>query len=118
MDNSVKKTTEMRIRVGLNAEQHPVKIKWRADDSTEKKSKEAKAMLLSFFDKNSLDTLKIDLWTNEMQVMEMDRFMFQTLRALADTYFRATQNKELAQEMQKFVQYFGERTEIISNDKG
>ena len=31
-------------------------------------------MLLSLFDKDDLDTLKIDLWTKDMQVMEMDRF--------------------------------------------
>lgn len=107
----------MRIRVGLNAQQHPVKIKWRADDSKDNKSKEAKAMLVSFFDKDTLETLKIDLWTSELQVMEMDRFMFQTLRGLADTYFKATQNKELALEMQKFVQYFGEKTDIIKTEE-
>jgi hypothetical protein len=45
----------------------------------------------------------------------MDRFFFQTLRAMADTYFKATQNRELAVEMQKFVQYFGEKTKILTN---
>lgn len=117
MDKSVKKTSEMKIRIGLNAANVPVKIKWRSDDSNDPKSKEAKAMLLSFFDKDTLDTLKIDLWTSDLQVMEMDRFMFQTLRALTDTYYKATQNKELAVEMQKFVQYFGERTEIIKKEE-
>ena len=77
------------------------------------KAQDSKALLLSFFDRQSKDTLKIDLWTVDMQVAEMDRFFFQTLRSLADTYFRATQNKELAADMQRFVQYFGEKTEII-----
>ena len=70
-------------------------------------------MLLSFFDEESKDTLKIDLWTTEMQVIEMDRFFFQTLRGLADTYFKATQNAELATSMRQFVHYFGEKTGIL-----
>jgi gliding motility-associated protein GldC len=80
------------------------------------KSQEAKAMLLAFFDKETKDTLKIDLWTKEMQVMEMDRFFYQTLRALADTYQRATSNSQLAESMQQFAKYFGEKVELIKKD--
>ena len=65
------------------------------------------------FDNDTKDTMKIDLWTTKMQVNEMDRFFFQTLRAMADTYFKATQNREMAVDMQRFAQYFGEKTEII-----
>jgi len=46
-------------------------------------------------------------------VMEMDRFVYQMVRSLADTYYRATNNADLANEMQRFAQYFGEKTEII-----
>ena len=110
----IKKSSEIKIKVGLNGENVPVKMEWQAQDNPSGDSlKECKAMLLSLFDKDSLDTMKIDLWTTEMQIIEMDRFFFQTLRALADTYFKATQNKELATDMQRFVQYFGEQTEII-----
>ncbi|MGA1582568.1 MAG: hypothetical protein ACO4CH_04870 [Saprospiraceae bacterium] len=48
-----------------------------------------------------------------MQVGEMDRFMYHTLRALGDTYYKATQNEGLANEFQRFVQFFGEKTEVI-----
>ena len=63
-----------------------------------------------------MDTIKIDLWTKEMQVVEMDRFFFQTLKGLSDTYFKATNNAELASAMRQFVQYFGEQTEIIPKE--
>jgi len=113
----IKKKSEIKIFVGLNEENVPVKMEWQAqDDPKNNNLKECKAMLLSIFDKESLDTLKIDLWTTEMQVIEMDRFFFQTLRAMSDTYFKATQNKELAADMQRFVQYFGEKTEIIPKE--
>ena len=115
--NIVSKKSEINISVGLNDENVPVKMEWQAqDDPKNNDLKECKAMMLSIFDKESLDTLKIDLWTTEMQVIEMDRFFFQTLRAMSDTYFKATQNKELASDMQRFVQYFGEQTEIIPKE--
>ena len=74
-------------------------------------------MLLSLFDADHQETLKIDLWTTEMQVNEMDRFVYQSLRGIAETYFRATNNKDLASDMQQFVRYFGEQTEILPKEK-
>ena len=111
--NNIVKTSDIKISVGLDKDNVPVSIDWNADDNPAAAAKSSKAFLLSIFDKESKDTLKIDLWTNEMQVVEMDRFFYQSLRAMADTYYKATQNRELAVDMQKFVQYFGEKTEII-----
>jgi gliding motility-associated protein GldC len=110
----VVKSSEIRIRVGLNEENIPVHLDWKADDNPEQAEAQAcKAMILALFDKENKDTLRIDLWTKDMQIVEMDRFFFQTLKAMADTYFKATQNKKMAADMQRFVQYFGEQTEII-----
>jgi len=114
MSKDVKKEFEIKLRVGLDDENMPVEMKWEAENNPNARGlQECKGMLLSVFDKESLDTLRIDLWTKEMQVVEMDRFMFQTLRSLADTYHRATKNTQLANDMQRFVTYFGEQTEII-----
>ncbi len=103
---------QIRINVTLDDKQVPEKITWEADDNSTGLM-ETKGLLLSFFDKASKETLKIDLWTKDMQVGEMDRLMFHTLRSLADTYYKATQNAQLAADLQRFVQYFGEKTEII-----
>jgi gliding motility-associated protein GldC len=108
------KTSTISITVNLDEKKHPEKMYWQADDSEDpQEKKEIKAMLMSLFDKDHLDTLKIDLWTSEMQVVEMDRFMFQTLKALADTYHRATNNTQLANAMAGFAEYFGEETDIL-----
>lgn len=113
MDKIVKRS-EIKITIGLNEEKIPVEMKWHADaDSQQATPQDCKAMILALFDKETKDTLRMDLWTKDMQVVEMDRFFFQTLRAMADTYFKATQNNQLATDMQRFVQYFGEQTEII-----
>lgn len=115
---SVSKKSKINIEVTVNADNKPEAIHWKAeDDPAGAKLKEAKAMFVSFFDKETKDTLKIDLWVGEFQVQEMDRMMFQTLRALTDTYFKATNNQKLAGSMQQFVNYFGEETGIIPKDQ-
>jgi hypothetical protein len=48
-----------------------------------------------------------------MQVAEMDKFMYQTLKGLAETYFKATNNSQLSNDFMRFVQYFGEKTETL-----
>ena len=110
--------SQIKVNVGLDENRVPVKMEWEASDNPNgEETKECKALLMSVFDKESKDTMKIDLWTTEMQIAEMDRFFFQTLRAMSDTYFKATQNKELANDMHRFVQYFGEQVEIIPKSK-
>ncbi len=112
------KTSSINITVNLDEKKHPESIFWQATDSDSPQANaEVKAILLSLFDKDHLDTLKIDLWTKEMQVEEMDRFMFQTIKALADTYFKATNNANLANAFRGFAEYFGEETNIIPKEQ-
>ena len=108
--------TNINIQITLDDDQMPHKIHWTSDDDDQDKSHPAKALLLSLFDEESKDTVKVDLWTNEMQLVEMDRFMFQTLKSLADTYFKSTNNNQLASHMQQFAQYFGEQVGIIKKE--
>jgi len=113
----IAKESTITVKVGLDENKHPKRVMWSSDDNPSgNELQEAKGMLISFFDKEHLDTYKIDLWTHEMQIAEMDRFIFQTLRGLSDTYHKATGNAELANDMRKFVQYFGEKTKILSTE--
>ena len=102
---------EIKIHVGLDDSHMPIDMKLSGTDFEEEQV--VKAMLLSVFDMARRETLRVDLWTKDMQVIEMDRFMFQTLRGLADTYRNATNNTALANAMQQFVDYFGKQTEIL-----
>lgn len=106
-------SSQIKVDIKLDEKKLPSKI--TMSDPTQ--SVDCKAMMLAFFDRKAKDTLRIDLWTKEMQVLEMDRFFFESLRSMADTYVRATRNKELGNEFQKFAQYFGEKTGIISEKK-
>lgn len=101
--------SKISITVNLDNKQIPSSIHLKDPN----KETDCKAMMLSFFDLQSKDTLKIDLWTKDMQVLEMDRFMFETLRGMSETYFRSTGNQELANEFQKFTEYFGQKVGIV-----
>lgn len=111
-------TSIVTVKIKLDENKHPESIIWNATDNPEgNKDIECKAMMLSLFEKAHLDTFKLDLWTKEMQVAEMDRFVFQSLRAISDTYFRATKNADLANAMRSFVDFFGEQTGILVPEK-
>ncbi len=108
--------SDIILSVELDAQKVPDKIFWHATAGADNTPSEAKAVLLSIFDKDHRDTLKFDIWTKEMQVQEMDRMVYYTLKGLCDSYLRATGNKELASDMQQFVAHFGLKTEILKKE--
>lgn len=108
------KESQIKIDITLDDQKIPDKIKWTSTDNPDQsRDKESKAFLLSFFDKETKDTLRMDLWTKEMQVAEMDRFVYFTLRGIAETYNRATNNTDLANHIAKFSEFFGEESGIL-----
>ena len=109
-------TSEIKINISLDANRVPERIDWIASDAHQEHPSESKSVFLSLLDKDTLDTSTLFLWTKDCQMAEMDRSMYYVLTALTDGYFRATQHTELANEMRKFVQYFGEKTGILSAD--
>ena len=109
------KKPDIEIKVDLAEDQIPENISWRSNQQPDAKWMDSKAMLVSFFDRSSKDTLRIDLWTKDMQVMEMDRMFYYTLKGMSETYLRATNNKELAEEMRSFTEHFGQATGLMKS---
>ena len=84
-------------------------IRWEADDAPEPGLQEAGAMLLSLWDADARNAMRIDLWTKDMTVEDMNDFFFQTLLTLADTYKSATGDQDLMAEMKIFAREFAEK---------
>lgn len=105
--------SDIRIRIHLDKDRIPDHIEWEASDASQAHPAESKSVFLALLEKGTLDTSTLFLWTKECQVAEMDRKVFYALSALADGYYKATQNAALANEMRRFVEYFGEKTGII-----
>ena len=84
----------------------PELITWNASDTAAEHAQKAKAMMLSFWDGSEKTALRIDLWTKEMMMDEMADFFYQTMMTMADSYGRATQQKDTVDEMKKFAKDF------------
>lgn len=98
------KTSDIKLTVHLDENNVPEKIDWEAQDTGSKSS--SKAMLLSLWDEQEKNTLRIDLWTKEMTVEEMKAFFHQNILTLADTFQRATGEGKMAEQMREFGAYF------------
>lgn len=111
--NEIARRSNIRIGVELNSEKQPVGLQWEAEDSGLQGEKAAKALMLSLWDKHDQSSMRIDLWTHEMTVEEMEFFFYQTLASMADTYQRATNDDAMAKEMRSFAQRFGQEKNVI-----
>ena len=94
------------IDVNLDDQKIPHQILWNATQSSSEEKQEAKAMMISFWDGKEKAALRIDLWTKDMMVDEMADFYYQTMMTMADTFERATHQKELVGEMKDFAKGF------------
>ena len=99
-------TSTITIDVHLDEQKVPEKIMWRATDSSAETAQLAKAMMIAFWDNADKAALRIDLWTKDMMVDEMSDFFYQTFSTMADTYSRATQYKELSNDIKTFAKEF------------
>ncbi|NSL89734.1 gliding motility protein GldC [Chitinophaga solisilvae] len=100
------KKSTIQIEVGLDENKVPETIEWSATDNKEERMIKAKAMMVAFWDHAEKAALRIDLWTKDMMVDEMADFFFQTMMTMADTYARATQYKDQADDLRAFAKDF------------
>jgi len=106
-----KEKSTIAFEIELDANKVPERIEWQASDQPG--SNECKAVMLSIWDEKDQNTLRIDLWNKDMQVDEMKRYMHQTLLTLSDTFERATGEKDMANSMREYCEYFAKQMGIM-----
>jgi len=104
-------TSKIELEVALDENRIPEKLHWTAQDGGVT-NEEAKAMLLSVWNHKTKETLRIDLWTKDMPLDEMKLFFHQTLLAMSDTFYKATQDEKMTATMKDFCEYFAEKLEL------
>ena len=105
------KKTDIVITVCLDKNKIPEKMSWSAVDGGIKNQK-TKAFLLSAWDDVNQESLKIDLWTKDMPLDQMNVFFHQTLVSLAESYLKATNNEKMNDTFNQFCDYFAEKLEL------
>ncbi len=108
--SQIAKTSEIRFKIGLNENNVPLDIKWMATDSKNQELRDCKSIMISIWDMVQNQTLKIDLWTNDMTTDEMHSHFFQTLLSLSESYAKATGNPFALEATKKFAQELAKKT--------
>jgi gliding motility-associated protein GldC len=111
-EKKIVKTSEIKINVGVNENHVPLRMIWNATDGNIENA-EARALLLSVWDPKAKNTLKIDLWTDEMSIEEMKQFFHQTLLTMADTFEKATGETKICEDLRDYCFHFAEKMEIM-----
>ncbi|MCE2711235.1 MAG: gliding motility protein GldC [Cryomorphaceae bacterium] len=112
MEDKITKTSEIRIKVGVNENNLPIAMKWTAQDGNVEEAP-ASALLLSLWDSKDKNTMKIDLWTKDMSIEEMKQFFHQTLLTMADTFERATGEHLISEDLRDYCYHFADKMNIL-----
>lgn len=97
-----KKKSTIQFNVVVDENQVPEKITWNAEGSEKSEETDSKAIMLTIWDQNENNTLRIDLWTKEMMVDEMKKFTCQNIITMAEAFERATGETAVAKEIKRF----------------
>ncbi len=104
-------TSKIEFTVEMDENRIPENIHWTAEDGGIK-DESSKAIMLSVWDHQKKDTLRMDLWTKDMPIDEMKQFFHQTLVSMATTFERATNDEKMSATMRDFCHYFAEKLEL------
>lgn len=104
---------EEKITLDITLDEQNVceQIHWNATQKPEPGVEEAKAIALAIWDGWGKGTLKIDLWTKQMEVFEMKRFFIETISGMADTIRIATGDEVMAMDMENICKRMQDRLE-------
>jgi len=105
-------TSEIQLKIDLDENKVPEAIQWHAPDSGVQHS-DTKATMLSVWDEQAQETLRIDLWTKKMPVDQMKKYIYQNILALADTLEKAADEQERAQELRNYALELGEKLQVL-----
>lgn len=104
------RTSEIKFRITLDENNLPLAIDWEASDANEKSR--CNSVMMALWDAKEQNTLRIDLWTKDMLIDEMKQFFHQNLLTMADTFERATGEKNMAADLRDYCAHFAEKMEL------
>ncbi|MCC5946753.1 MAG: gliding motility protein GldC [Bernardetiaceae bacterium] len=105
------KQSEIRFSIELDKEKVPEKIFWNATENPSGGLEETQAIAVSVWDPQNQQTLRIDLWTKQMDVIAMKHFSIDTIGGLAKTILSATDDEFMAREMHALCVRLAEHVE-------
>lgn len=105
------KKSDIHFSVELDNHNVPEKIYWEATDNPNEGLSDTRAIAISLWDHYHTSTLKIDLWTKDMEVVDMKRFLIEIMSGIADTAVNATGDQRMATEIENTCRVLSKRLE-------
>lgn len=108
------KKSEIKFSIELDDKNLPKSILWDASDKEEGGMESSKSISLNVWDNLNQSTLRIDLWTEDMSVVEMKRFYIDIIGGMAQTILNSTGDEYMSEEMKemcdRLVNHLNEET--------
>jgi len=110
------KKSKLTFELLLDENNVPKKIIMDSNDK-QLDSVDVKSLMVSAWDADNKETLRIDLWTKKMMVEEMYILYHQTLMSMASTLQKSTGHDKLSDALRDYCNFFAEQTKIINSKK-
>ncbi len=108
------KTSQIKFLVTLDKDKIPEKITWNAEDSMGNEFSETKSISLALWDHEKMNTLKIDLWTKDMEINNMRRFYIDCIGGIGQSILNSTGDEHMSKEVNKLcdklIEYLKNKT--------
>ena len=108
------RTAEIKLTVDLDNDDVPTRIEWEASEGQDNGPVSCKSMMLSVWDSENKTAAAIDLWVRDTTIDDMNLYFYQVFHKMADTYFRATKNTDMAKSIHEFGEGFGKNLGLVT----
>ena len=99
----------LKFNIEIDENHLPLTISMESKDVDEKN---IKALMISAWESNKKETLRVDLWTKDMPINEMFVMFHQTMMGMASSLERSTGHNRLAGALRDYCEFFAEETKI------
>lgn len=93
------KKSDIKFQIELDEKSLPKAITWDASDKENEGLESTKSISLNIWDNLNQSTLRIDLWTEDMSVVEMKRFYIDILGGMGQTILNSTGDEYMSEEI-------------------
>lgn len=104
------KKSEINFHVELDKDNIPENITWNATDKP-RDDDNTKAISISVWDDIEKNTMRLDLWTKEMQIHEMKKFYVDALGGMAQSILSATGDESMSDDLNQLCDKLGKKLE-------
>ena len=110
MDNPNMKKSNINFSIELDEKNVPENILWDATDKPGD-ADHTKAISVAVWDDIEKNTMRLDLWTKEMPVLEMKKFYIDALGGMSQSLLTATGDEQMASQINSLCEQLSKTLE-------